>query len=73
MKNYDTNYRKIGIVAAVAIAIAAMMIPGASLASTAFAHSGGKIKDSGNVQQSITQSNSVAHPIAVVVAARVQI
>jgi len=60
MKNYDTNYRKIGIVAAVAIAIAAMMIPGASLVSTAFAHSGGKIKDSGNVQQSITQSNSVS-------------
>jgi hypothetical protein len=60
MKNYDTNYRKIGIVAAVAIAIAAMMIPGASLASTAFAHSGGKVSDSGNVQQSISQSNSVS-------------
>ena len=60
MKNYDTNYRKIGIVAAVAIAIAAMMIPGASLVSTAFAHSSGKVSGSGNVQQSITQSNSVS-------------
>jgi hypothetical protein len=37
MDNTETNYRKIGIVAAIAIAIAAMMIPGASLASTALA------------------------------------
>ena len=52
--NYtETNYRKIGIVAAIAIGIAAMMIPGASLASTALA-------DSGNVVQSISQSNSVS-------------
>jgi hypothetical protein len=59
--NYDeTNYRKIGIVAAIAIALAAMMIPGASLASTALADNGGKVSDSGNVQQSITQSNSVS-------------
>ncbi|HET7148737.1 MAG TPA: hypothetical protein VFI73_09600 [Candidatus Nitrosopolaris sp.] len=59
--NYsETNYRKIGIVAAIAIAIAAMMIPGASLASTALADKGGKVSDSGNVQQSISQSNSVS-------------
>ena len=60
--NYsETNYRKIGIVAAIAIAFAAMMIPGASIVSTAFAHSGGgKVTDSGNVQQSISQSNSVS-------------
>jgi hypothetical protein len=59
--NYtETNYRKIAIVAAIAIAIAAMMIPGASLASTALADKGGKVSDSGNVQQSITQSNSVS-------------
>jgi hypothetical protein len=60
MLNTDTNYRKIGIVAAIAIAIAAMMIPGASLASTALADKGGKVSDSGNVQQSISQSNSVS-------------
>jgi hypothetical protein len=59
--NYtETNYRKIGIVAVIAIAIAAMMTPGASLVSTAFAHSGGKVSDSGNVEQSISQSNSVS-------------
>jgi hypothetical protein len=59
--NYDeTNYRKIGIVAAIAIAIAAMMIPGSSLASTVLADKGGKVSDSGNVQQSISQSNSVS-------------
>jgi hypothetical protein len=60
--NYtETNYKKIGIVAAIAIAIAAMMTPGASLVSTAFAHSGGgQVSDSGNVQQSISQSNSVS-------------
>jgi hypothetical protein len=59
--NYtETNYRKIGIVAAIAIALAAMMIPGASLASTALADKGGKVSDSGNVQQSISQSNSVS-------------
>jgi len=37
-----------------------MMIPGASLSSTAFAHSGGKVSDSGNVFQSISQSNSIS-------------
>jgi hypothetical protein len=59
--NYDeTNYRKIGIVAAIAIALAAMMIPGASLASTALADKGGKVSDSGNVVQSISQSNSIS-------------
>ena len=60
--NYDeTNYRKIGIVAAIANSNwQLMMIPGSSLASTAFAHSGGKVSDSGNVQQSISQSNSVS-------------
>ena len=59
--NYTAkNYRKISIVAAIAIAIAAMMIPGASLASTALADKGGKVSDSGNVQQSISQSNSVS-------------
>jgi len=59
--NYtETNYRKIGIVAAIAIALAAMMIPGASLASTALADKGGKVSDSGNVVQSISQSNSIS-------------
>jgi hypothetical protein len=59
--NYDeTNYRKIGIVAAIAIAITAMMVPGASLASTALADKGGKVSNSGNVQQSISQSNSIS-------------
>jgi hypothetical protein len=56
----ETNYRKIGIVAALDIAIAAMMIPGSSLASTALAAKGGKVSDSGNVQQSISQSNSIS-------------
>src|SRR5437588_717194 len=60
MLNTETNYRKIGLVAAIAIAIAAMMIPGASLASTALADKGGKVSDSGNVHQSISQSNSVS-------------
>jgi hypothetical protein len=36
------------------------MIPGASLASTVLADKGGKVSDSGNVQQSISQSNSVS-------------
>ncbi|HET7147522.1 MAG TPA: hypothetical protein VFI73_03400 [Candidatus Nitrosopolaris sp.] len=59
--NYsESNNRKIGIVAAVVIAIAAMMIPGASLTSTAFAHKSDSISGSGNVQQSISQSNSVS-------------
>jgi hypothetical protein len=99
-------YRKIGIIAAVAIGIAAMMIPGGSLVSRAFADgvrgsasadfntqsnsasnsvtvhisngghhnsdnksghsdnkdhkSGGKISHSGNVDQSISQSNSIS-------------
>jgi hypothetical protein len=53
----ETNYRKIGIVAAIAIAIAAMMIPAASLA---VADKGGSVSGSGNVQQSISQSNSVS-------------
>jgi hypothetical protein len=48
MLNAETNYRKIGIVAAIAIAIAAMMIPGSSLSSTALADKGGKVSDSGN-------------------------
>src|ERR1700730_18267855 len=60
MLNTETNYRKIGIVAALAIAIAAMMIPGSSIASTALADKGGKVSDSGNVQQSISQSNSMS-------------
>jgi hypothetical protein len=59
--NYtETNYRKIGIVAAVAIAIAAMMIPGAGIASTAFAHSDNGVSSSGNVHQSIKQSNEIS-------------
>jgi hypothetical protein len=60
MINYETNYRKISIIAFVAIGIAAMMIPGASLTSTAYAHSGGKISHSGNVHQSVSQSNSIS-------------
>src|SRR5437016_8017197 len=60
MNRTGTNYRKIGLVAALAIAIAAMKIPGSSLASTALADKGGKVSDSGNVVQSISQSNSVS-------------
>jgi hypothetical protein len=42
MMNYtDTNCRKIGLVVALTIAIAAMMIPGESLVSTALADKGG--------------------------------
>jgi len=60
MNTNETNYRKIGIVAAIAIAIAAMIIPGAGLASTALADKGSKVSDSGNVVQSIGQSNSIS-------------
>ena len=60
--NYDeTNYRKIGIVAAIADSNwQLIIIPGSSLASTVLADKGGKVSDSGNVQQSISQSNSVS-------------
>jgi len=60
MNTNETNYRKIGTVAAIAIAIAAMIIPGAGLASTVLADKGGKVSDSGNVVQSIDQSNSIS-------------
>jgi hypothetical protein len=83
------SYGKISIIAPVAIGIAAMMIPGGSLVSRAFAdgvsggsasadfntqsnsasntatvhiHNGGhhgKISDSGNVHQDFSQSNSI--------------
>jgi hypothetical protein len=59
MDNYSgKDYRNIGIIAAVAIAIAAMMIPGANLANIAYASHGSSTKDSGNSVQSTDQSNS---------------
>ncbi len=59
MNDSEKIYRnKISIIAAVAIAIAAMMIPGANLASVAYASHGSSVKDSGNVVQSTDQSNS---------------
>jgi hypothetical protein len=59
--NYsERDYRKIGIISAIAIAIAAMMIPGANLANIAHASHGSSVKDSGNVAQSTSQSNSVS-------------
>jgi hypothetical protein len=57
--NYSqTNYRKISIIAAIVIGIAGMLVPGASLVSTAFAS--GKISHSGNVDQVVVQSNSIS-------------
>jgi hypothetical protein len=54
--NYsEKDYRKIGVIAAVAIAIAAMMIPGSNLANIAYAHGD---SGNGNVVQSTDQSNS---------------
>jgi hypothetical protein len=59
--NYsEKDYRKIGVIAAVAIAIAAMMIPGSNLANIAYASHGSSVKDSGNVDQSTSQSNSIS-------------
>ena|SRR6266496_6726476 len=59
----------ISIIATIAIAIGAMMIPGENLAPAAFAyhhhhhhhhhHHGDKIENSGNVIQSIDQSNVI--------------
>ena len=61
--------RNITVIAVVAIAVGAMMTPGANLVPAAFAghhhhhhhhHHGGKIENSGNVIQSIDQSNSIS-------------
>lgn len=60
MNNSEASYRKIWIIAATTIAIAAMMTPGASILSTAYASNGNSVKESGNVLQSIDQSNSVS-------------
>ena len=61
MNNSEASYRKIRIIiAATAIAFAAMMIPGASIVSTAYASHGNSVKENGNVFQSADQSNSVS-------------
>ena len=55
---------RISVIATIAIAIGTMLIPGANLVPAAFAHGhhhyhhAGKIENSGNVVQSIEQSNT---------------